>query len=430
MPRSIHPKQVQTTGIGSEVVCKDIIVIGAGIVGVCCALELQAAGYSVNLIDAKGIGEECSFGNAGHIAVEHIHPLATPALFRQLPAMLFQKNSPLSLKWQYLPALAPWLIRFLYAARPGQVTRGIKAISALNRGALQAYRDLNQRFGLEGLLKEEGTLVAFSNEASFKTMRAERPLLEDHGIKADPLGQQALHDFDPSLNPGLIGAMHFPGSAHVSDPHSLVKTLAGHFTALGGCITIDKITDIRQIGLQSLVMSDVRKYTCKKLVVAAGAWSHKLAKKLGYSFPLETERGYHLMINDPNVAPRIPTTSAEGKFVATPMEQGLRIAGRVELGGLKLPMDQAKADNLMPLAKALMPKLTEEETSQWMGFRPTLPDSLPVIGTAPKHKSVYFAFGHNHLGLTQAAITGRLIRQCIMGQTTDIDLTAYAAGRF
>lgn len=408
----------------------EILVVGGGIIGTATALELQAAGHDVHLVDARGVGEACSFGNAGHIAVEHIFPLATPSLLAQLPALFFEKNGPLSLRWSYLPRLAPWLVRFLWAARPAQVTRGLKAISTLNGKALESYRLLEERFGLDGLLKEEGTIAVYQNERLLEATGRERNTLAEHGISTALLDQTALRAFDPQLSKNLAGGVLYPGSAHVGDPQRLVKTLFEHFKQAGGSFAVSRVTDILPEKHFTLVETNVGTIRCKKLVIAAGAWSHQLTDLLGYKTPLETERGYHLTLTGASISPRVPTTFADRKFVATPMEMGLRIAGRVELGGLKLPMKHAQADALLPLAEELLPGLQVTGMDPWMGFRPTLPDSLPVISTAPKHKDIYCAFGHNHMGLTHGAITGRLMRQLIQGKTTELDLTPYRLDRF
>ncbi|NVJ97982.1 MAG: FAD-binding oxidoreductase [Alphaproteobacteria bacterium] len=408
----------------------DIAVVGAGVIGTTTALELQAAGYDVMLIDRKGVAAECSFGNAGHLAVEHIFPLSSPATIAQVPRMLLAPNGPLSIRWQYLPKLMPWLLKFLWAGRPAQVARGTKAISALNEQALTAYRSLDARFGLDGLLHEDGTLVVYESDKGIEGAHKEQGALAEFGVETEFLESTALKDFDPALNPALKGALRFPGSAHVGDPARLVRKLASHFVRLGGRIERQEVRTIEAEISRTILATNTGRVRTRALVVASGAWSHHLARQLGYKAPLETERGYHLMLSEPTRSPRVPTTFAERRFVATPMEQGLRLAGRVELGGLQLPARDAQANALMPLGRDLLPGLDAAETSPWMGFRPTLPDSLPVIGEAPNHRNIYFAFGHNHMGLTHGAITAQLIRELIKGETPSVDLTPYWIGRF
>lgn len=408
----------------------EIAVIGAGIVGVCCALELQAAGHDVLLVDKRGVAAECSFGNAGHLAVEHIFPLSNPGTLWQVPGMLLEPNGPLSIRWQYLPKLMPWLARFLWAGRPAQVQAGTDAIAALNHQALAAYRSLDTRFGLDGLLREDGTLVAYESEPGMESARREQADLARFEIESRLMDRGMLQAFDPALNHALLGALHFPKSAHIGDPARLVRKLAAHFVRLGGQIEQRTAHSINVERSRTIIGTGKTRIRTKTLVIAAGAWSHHLARMLGYRIPLETERGYHLMLSSPTRSPRLPTTFAEKRFVATPMEKGLRLAGRVELGGLKLPAREKQARALMPLGQALLPGLDASDATPWMGFRPTLPDSLPVISPAPRHPEVYFAFGHNHMGLTHGAITGRLIRQMISGTAHHLDLTPYLMSRF
>ncbi|MFC4349459.1 NAD(P)/FAD-dependent oxidoreductase [Kordiimonas lipolytica] len=408
----------------------EIAVIGAGIIGVCIAIELQAAGHDVWLIDRKGVAEECSYGNAGHIAVEHIFPLSSPATLMQVPKMLLQPNGPLSIRAAYLPQLMPWLMRFLWAGRPVQVRRGTEAIAALNARALPAYRSLDARFDLGGLLVEDGTLVVFESEKNLSAASREQRLLTDFGVETALMDATELKAFDPSLSPALKGAVCFPASAHVTDPAALVRMLASRFTQRGGHIERQAVTGMDHSPTHLGLTTSRDRVRAQKVVIAAGAWSHQLARMLGYKVPLETERGYHLMLDEPTVMPRVPTTYHERRFVATPMDARLRLAGRVELGGLQLPPNIRQAHALMPQGQDLLPDLQAQGATPWMGFRPTLPDSLPVIGPAPRHKGVYFAFGHNHMGLTHGAITGELMRDLIGGKVPGIDLTPYRIDRF
>lgn len=414
-----------TSGLNCE-----IAVVGAGIVGVCCALELQAAGFDVQLIDRKGVAEECSAGNAGHIAVEHIFPLATPATLYSLPSLLFSHNPALRLSPAYFFQVLPWLARFVWSVRPAQVAHATHATAVLNALALPAYRDLDARFGLGGLLRREGTLVVYETERTFANAVSEQRTLEEFGIKADLLDQNALHQHDPALSDKLVGGIMYPGSAHVTDPKALTKLLTAHFTRMGGRINIATVTGA-VLGTNHIRLSTPSgDIMSRKLVVAAGAWSHLLLKALGWAVPLETERGYHLMARSPSVMPRVPTTHGERRFVATPMRDGLRLAGRVELAGLSQPPTPSLAMGLLKHGQAMIPELQSKTLKPWMGFRPTLPDSLPVIGPIPGQPDVYCAFGHHHLGLTQAAATGQLIKDLVLEGKTALDISPYRLNRF
>lgn len=408
----------------------DAAVIGAGIVGVCCALSLQKEGLRVALLDRAGPGEGCSKGNAGHLAVEHISPLSSPATILQVPKMLMQANGPLVVRWEYLPKLLPWLIRFLLAGRPIQVAAATRAIAALNQGALAAYDVLSETLDLQELIRKEGTLLACESARGLAAARRESCHLSRHGIRSRIMARDELAAFDPALNPDLKGGLYFPDSAHVVDPLRLVQRLAQTFQNRGGQFVQANVDDIvADNGACQLITAgcDIR---ARFAVIAAGAWSRPLAAKVGHDVPLDTERGYHFMVLDPSAVPRVPTSSHEQRFVMTPMEHGLRIAGRVELGGLKLPMNPARATQLLPLARNLLPGLGGTRHETWMGFRPTLPDSLPVIDRAREFPQVLFAFGHHHLGLTQAAVTGMLIADLLAGRQPGIDLEPYRVERF
>ncbi|WP_417458908.1 NAD(P)/FAD-dependent oxidoreductase [Kordiimonas sp.] len=432
----------------------DFIIIGGGIIGITTALELQAAGHGVLVLDRGGVGSGCSYGNAGHIAAEHIFPLATPALLRALPGLLLQPNGPVSLKWRYLIKLMPWLVRFLLAARPSQVARSTEAIASLNAGAIAAYESLDARFGLDGLLKQDGTLVAYMSAKGLEGAAREKEALAHFSIKSELMDQKALGQFDPALNPTLMGGLYFRHSAHIEDPYALTQTLKAHFLALGGKVEEAEITHIEHRAKCTTVYSTDKVWRADKVVIAAGAHSHLLARQLGYKIPLETERGYHLDIPRPSVSPRVPTTFFEKRFVATPMRHTqmavLRLAGRVEFGGLNAKMTLKQALALLPLGQNLLPDLggddrhtratetvtlspqraTPEGIRPWMGFRPTLPDSLPVMGKAPKHAGVYFCFGHQHLGLTQAAISARVMLGITTSFDAGIDVNPFRVDRF
>lgn len=433
---------------------EEIIIIGGGIIGITTALELQAAGHGVLVIDRGGLGSGCSSGNAGHIAAEHIFPLATPALLRSLPGLLLAPNGPVSLKWCYLPRLMPWLARFILSARPSVVKRSTEAIAGLNAGAVAAYQSLEKRFGLDGLLKREGTLVAYAREKNLAGAAREQAALADFGVESELWDSATLRQFDPALNPRLSGGLYFPNSAHISDPYALTQTLMAHFLKLGGKVEKADITHIESGTDCTAVCSAGKTWRAAKVVIAAGAFSHLIARQLGYRIPLETERGYHLDIPHPTASPRVPTTFFEKRFVATPMCHTqmavLRLAGRVEFGGLNAKVTPKQAFALLPLGQNLLPKLRADyrhtrapETvtlsplnatpggiRPWMGFRPTLPDSLPVMGPAPGHANIYFCFGHQHLGLTQAAVSARLMLDVIEDRAAVLDIHPFRANRF
>lgn len=408
----------------------DIAVIGAGIVGACCALSLQAEGLRVVLLDRAGPGEGCSKGNAGHLAVEHISPLANASTILQVPRMLLQPNGPLVLRWRYLPVALPWLIRFVSAGCPARVEAATRALASLNARSIASYDALDDRFDLSDLVRKEGTLLTCASERGFASARQDAAHLARHGIRTETLSADELRTFDPALSPRLCGAVYYPDSAHVVNPHRLVTKLVDGFSGLNGSFLVREVKRVDASGGQCKLVTAEGVVRASKVVVATGAWSRPLAEQLGHPMPLDTERGYHYMLLDPSVRPRVPTSSHEQRFVITPLENGVRVAGRVELGGLKLPMNPARATRLLDLARHLIPGLSSTRHEIWMGFRPTLPDSLPVIDRSHRFPHVFFAFGHHHLGLTQAAITGQLIADLVTGRPSAIDMRPFRIDRF
>jgi D-hydroxyproline dehydrogenase len=409
---------------------REAAVIGAGIVGVCCALSLQAEGFRVRLLDHADAGEGCSKGNAGHIAVEQIAPLSSPQTILQVPRMLLQANGPLTLRWSYLPKLLPWLVRFLLAGRPRRVAAATQALAALNRDALRAYDTLAEHIDLQGLVHKHGTLLVFESEHGRRQAYAQLNQLERFGVRCVPLLGAELQRFDPTLAGHLKGGLFFPDSAHVVNPHRLVTHLRNAFLQRGGTFQRAHIEDIHSNGSACRLVAREATFKAAIAVLAAGAWSGALASRLGHPVPLDTERGYHLMLFDPTIQPRVPTSSHEQRFVMTPMEHGLRLAGRVELAGLDAPQQRSRSTQLLELARSLLPALAAPRSATWMGFRPTLPDSLPIIDRGRHCRNVLFAFGHHHLGLTQAAITGALIADLAVGRRPSIDLQPFRVDRF
>jgi len=409
---------------------KEIAVVGAGIVGVCCALALQQNGCRVVLVDRLEPGEGCSKGNAGHIAIEHASPVSTPATLGGVPGMLMQKNGPLSLHWGSLPSLLSWVGRFLWAARPSQVTRGSRGLAALNAGAMAAFEALAEQARLDDLLVRKGTLMVAESRKGLDGLLAEAEHARAFGVRSEALTGQEVRALEPILSDWLIGGVHYPDAAFVTDPHEVVKRVFETFTAAGGRLERMEAKSLRQLrggwkleGVDGVVEAE----SC---VIAAGAYSARLAAPLGYRIPLASGRGYHYTAFDADVRPGRPVGSADQRFLVTPMRMGLRIAGRLELGSPDAPMKEAHARKLLPLAQRLLPGLEEGEHGLWMGRRPMLPDSLPVIDRAPHHPGLFFAFGHHHLGLTQAPITARLIADLASGRPPCLDPTPYRVDRF
>jgi glycine/D-amino acid oxidase-like deaminating enzyme len=409
----------------------DVAVIGAGIIGTSIAERLQHEGKQVLLIDRDAPGEGCSKGNAGHFASDIILPLANFSTLLGVPKMLMDPLGPLSIKWSYLPQLLPYLLRFTWAAMPHKTNESIEALKLLNRPSIERFRHLLKRTGLEHLMTRRGALTVYSTQGAVKKNQQHAEFVRQHGVKVEQLTGDQVRELEPALSTSIIGGLFYPDTAHSINPYQLVVSLAAQFTGNGGKVLNDEVMSIElDEPSQVRLKTKGQDILAKEVVIACGAWSKKLAKGVVHNVPLETERGYHLMLPKPEAKLTRPVSSFERSFVMTPMEEGLRLAGTVELAGLDAPENEARAKVLFNHAREILPQVNNSEAKSWMGHRPSLPDSLPVIGRSPVHKQVLFAFGHQHLGLTQAAVTADLISEAVLGQPHQVDITPFRIDRF
>lgn len=409
----------------------DIVVLGAGIVGVCCALELQRSGHKVTLIDREGIGEGCSKGNAGHFATEQILPLATPGLLWKIPKMLLDPLGPVSIRWSYLHKIAPWLIRFMLNTRSGPFSQGVEALNELNSAALPAWLKVLQDLGEQSQMQVEGSLLVFESQKTALDYEDTHLFLNEQGISTQALSGCQVRDLEPKLSANICHGVLFPNTAHTADPHRLSHVLAKHFVEHGGKVLTEEVEQLqmREDGVE-VTLNGVQ-YQVPKLVLATGAWSKHWVKALTQTnIPLDTERGYHLMLPKVENSLKIPVTSADRRFIMTPMNDGLRLAGTVEFGGLHSAPNMNRAQMLARHAQVLLPKINSELGKTWMGCRPSLPDSLPIIDKVGPKGQVILAFGHQHLGLTQAAVTAELVSSLSNNLTHKVDLTPFRHDRF
>lgn len=410
---------------------RDVTVIGAGIVGICCAAYLQREGHAVTVIDSLPPGEACSKGNAGTLAVESVVPNATPGVLWKVPRWLLDPHGPLALRWSYLVRALPWLVRFWRASSPRRVRAVADALAALLAPTFEDYAPLLAVAGLEQMVRRAGMLTVYESESALARDTDEWALMRERGVRCERLGAVDVRRLEPTLAPTYPCAMFAPDVGHVVDPFRLVQGLADRFLRADGVVSRERVTgfDLGPRGPRRL-LTDRGRHEVDVVVIAAGAWSRRLATELGSRVPLESERGYHVTLPEPGVMPGRVVASAEGRFVATPMAMGLRLAGTVELAGLEAPPDWRRAEVLVEKGRRLFPGLNVEGASRWMGHRPSLPDTLPVISRSPVYETVFYAFGHGHLGLTMGATTGRLIADLVAGRPTDIDLTPVRVDRF
>lgn len=410
---------------------KRVAVIGAGIVGVATAIWLQRGGHDVILIDRKGPGEGTSHGNGGVLASCSIVPVTVPGLLRKAPRMLFDPNQPLFLKWGYLPKLAPWLVRYLGHANAAAVRRRAAALAPIIGDSLADHQALAAGTGAERWLRPSDYLFLYNDRAHFDSDAFGWSIRAEHGFRWDLLEGEAFRAYDPSFSPAIGCAARLRNHGHIADPGRYVKDLARHAERNGARILIGAATDIvRDGGVVSGVRVGGDTVACDTAVLAAGAWSKPLAERLGLRIPLESERGYHLELWEPTLMPRAPVMVASGKFVATPMDGRLRLAGIVEFGGLDAPPSRAAFRLLERSIRAAMPGITWKKTEEWMGHRPSLSDSTPVIGAVPGVAGAYLGFGHDHVGLTGGPRTGRILAQLISGTPPNLDLAPYDPKRF
>jgi D-amino-acid dehydrogenase len=410
---------------------KSATVVGAGIVGVATAIALQRAGIAVTLVDRQEPGRATSFGNAGILSGTTAMPLATPGILKEVPKMLLDPLGPLTIRWSYLPQIAPWLVRFVRNARPAKVAELSNAIVALSKPTVPAWMDLARHAEATDLIERKGWLGVYEGPDAAKKAAWDVEVRARHAIKAEALTADEVRQLVPGLARSVTHGVFHPEAGHTVSPYALTQRLFRHFQQAGGEFRQALVRDVVfEGGRPAALDTDKGPMPFENIVVCAGAWSRQLVARLGHKVPLDTERGYHAMVADPGVELRLPVSSSAGKFFLTPMADGIRVAGTVELAGLDAGPNWKRADALLEKGKRLLPGMRTDKVERWLGFRPTLPDSLPVIGTSPKHGNVFFGFGHHHLGLTQSAMTGRLIAQLMTGARPEIDLHPYRVDRF
>jgi D-amino-acid dehydrogenase len=407
-----------------------IAVIGAGIVGICAAAYLAEAGRSVTVIDRTGICEETSSGNAAAFAFSDVLPLAQKGMLRNLPKWLSDPLGPLAIPPSYLPHLLPWLYRF-WRAGHGGYEGALAAQASLMKLAEAEWMALMERSGTRSMLREDGSLELYESNAEFSASLSGWAARERHGIGLRHVAGAELGELQPGLSPQFVKGTFVPGWKTVSDPKSLGKAIWKYAENKGAAFLKGKVVEAGpNAGGASIRLEDGRVLKTRMLIVAAGAWSHLWARRFGDAIPLETERGYNTTLPvDAFDVKRQLIFSGHG-FVITPLETGLRVGGAVELAGLDRPPNFARSKAMLEKAKRFLPGLKTDGGREWMGYRPSLPDSLPVIGRARSATNVFYAFGHGHLGLTQAAATGRLIRDLVSGEVPSIDLSPFRPNRF
>jgi D-amino-acid dehydrogenase len=403
----------------------DVVVIGAGVVGLSVALAAQARGFVVRVVEREGICAGASAGNAGAFAFSDILPLASPRIIRQAPRWLLDPLGPLSVPPRYALKIAPWMLRFWRASWPARVrasTTAQTSLMALSKAALEPFL---AEHGLTSMLRKDGQLQVYEGQAEFDASLPGWATRAQAGIVFEHLTGDGIAARQPGLAARFTHATFTPGWWSISDPNDYVRALSDCFRAKGGEVEIAEATHLLPDGVDT--SAGMMK---GRVVLAAGAFSHHLARTAGVNIPLETERGYNTTLPSDAIDLRCQITFGGHGFVIAKLASGIRVGGAVELGGLRLPPNYARADAMLTRAKQFMPGLDTVGGTQWMGFRPSLPDSLPAIGPLPDQPNTICAFGHGHLGLTQSAGTAGIIADLLAGKTPAIDLSPFAPTRF
>ena len=410
---------------------KEIIVIGSGIIGVCCSLALQKEGFNVTVIDREAPGSSCSFGNAGAISPSSALPNSLPGIMFKVPGWLLQEDGPLFIKWQYFPKLIPWLLRFLKNANWEKVDETTSSLLKLHASCFHLYQKLSKEIESEDLIVESPLINLYTSKEDFGHSLEYWKILNNKGIDFETLEGNQIQKMEPHLSSDYRYGVLFRNSGFSSNPFRLVEKISEQFQKNGGRLINGSVKSLQpKEGGKVFVKMEGQEVQSDQVVVATGAWSHQLASQLGVQIPLETERGYHVTLNSNSGGPTNIVMEAKHKFMATPMEMGVRFAGTAEFAGLKTPANDSRAKTLLKLGKKMYPHLEEGTTSEWMGHRPSLPDSRPVIDFCPGNKNIIFAFGHGHRGLIGAPMTAQLVEEMVSGKETSLDIPAFHASRF
>ena len=410
---------------------KTIIVIGAGIVGVSTAIWLQRSGFKVTIIDQKGPATGASHGNAGILAASSIIPVPNPSLIKKLPFYLLSKDSPVFFKMSYLPKMFPFLISYLSKSNLREVNKYAERMTPLIFDTVCQHKSLAKGTGAEKFISYQDYCFGYETEENFLNDKKVWKLRQKHGLPFEVVNGNEFSNFDPFYKDLFDVIVKCKNHGKINDPGLYVKTLCDHFLSQGGELIISKVNDISSKNLNDVIVKiESDSLIANKIVVATGAWSKKILKKFKIKMPLESERGYHVEYVEPNFYPKVPMMLTSKKFVITPMDGRIRVAGLVEFAGLKTLKRKPPLNLLKNKIKDLFPNLKYKEKIEWLGHRPALVDSLPMLGYLDKNKQILVAFGHQHLGLTAGAKTGRIVSDLIIGNDIKLKISNYRPNRF
>jgi len=404
-------------------------IVGAGIQGISNALFLQKKGFKVTIFDRDEPGSPAaSYGNAGHFSPYASVPINRPDVLSDVPAMLLSSTGPLALKWNYVPKMVPWFLKFIRNCTTKKMMHTAKNMHQILDLALPAYDELFDEIELGGLVEKKGILYIW-NDQNLKSRELEINVRDELGVDQQEVTPKEIHDLEPNIKPIYHGGVYYQYGRHARNPKKILLKLYDLFLKKGGKFLKMNIKDINFDDEKPVIKAETQSFLFDKIVIACGSFSKKLTDNLDEKIPLDTERGYHVHFKDCDHLLSRPVIFQNRGFGITPMEQGLRVVGTVEFGGLDNPVSKSRVKNLINNAKYMMGDLPEHE-DEWLGFRPTLPDYLPVIGPSKKYKNVFYCFGHHHLGWTLGPISGKIISGMIAEENTNLDLKPYSSLRF
>ena len=404
-------------------------IVGAGIQGISNALFLQKKGFEVSIFDKDQPGSPtASYGNAGHFSPYASVPINRPDILTDVPAMLLSSTGPLALKWSYLPKMIPWFWQFMRNCTTKKMMHTAKNMHQILDLALPAYDELFDEIDLEGLVEKKGILYIW-NDQSLKSRELEINVRKELGVDQQVVTPKEIHDLEPNIKPFYHGGVYYKLGRHARNPKRILLKLFDLFLKKGGKFLKMNVQDINFDEETPIIKTETQRFHFDKIIIACGAFSKKLTDNLDEKIPLDTERGYHVHFKDCDHLLNRPVIFQNRGFGITPMEQGLRVVGTVEFGGLENPLSKSRVKNLINNAKYMMGDLPDHE-DEWLGFRPSLPDFLPVIGPSKKYKNVFYSFGHHHLGWTLGPISGKIISGMIAEENTNLNLKPYSSLRF
>ena len=414
----------------SEAIKSNVAVIGAGIQGVCTSLNLIKRNFSVTLIDRDEPGKSsASYGNAGHFSPYASLSMNRPDVLIDVPAMLLSTTGPLSLKWNYVPKMIPWFLKFIKNCSKKKMMHTAKYMHQILDLALPAYDELFQEIDVSGLVENKG-IIYFWTDRDLKSRELEIKVRNELGVEQKLLKPHEIHDLEPHIKQIYHGGVLYPSARHARNPRKILLKLFELFLKRGGKFVKENVEKINfSADNKPLIKTSLNSYSFDKAIITCGAFSKKLTDQLDEKIPLDTERGYHVHFKGYDHLLSRPIIFLNRGFGITPMEQGLRVVGTVEFGGLNNPLNKKRVLNLVNNAKYLFPEL-DKNYDEWLGFRPTLPDFLPVIGPSKNHKNLFYSFGHHHLGWTLGAISGKILAGMIAEEKTNLDLSPYSSLRF